>query len=304
MSNAAARPKRRDIEYNVRDITVRGWLQVPDGPGPHPVVILAHGFGGLKEWTIPELADTLVSVGIAAIAFDYRNFGDSDGSPREEVDHCGQIDDFLGAIAYATTVSELDPARIGLWGTSLGGRNVLAAAAIDSRVKCVVAQVPGVSLSSRLWVDMMLPDSDVATLEAAIFEDQRDRLLGKEPRYVSMDAPPDSEPGSYLITHGEEERRNWRKRISLQSFAPTVVDDLAYLIPKISPKPLLMILAEQEHPALLAGQRSAYAAAGEPKSLLKVDGHHYSVYTDWKDVTTAATTDWFLEHLTPSQSWR
>ncbi|WP_144972163.1 alpha/beta hydrolase [Mycobacteroides abscessus] len=304
MSNAATRPKRRDIEYNVRDITVRGWLQVPDGPGPHPVVILAHGFGGLKEWTIPELADTLVSVGIAAIAFDYRNFGDSDGSPREEVDHCGQIEDFLGAIAYATTVSELDPARIGLWGTSLGGRNVLAAAAIDSRVKCVVAQVPGVSLSSRLWVDMMLPDSDVATLEAAIFEDQRDRLLGKEPRYVSMDAPPDSEPGSYLITHGEEERRNWRKRISLQSFAPTVVDDLAYLIPKISPKPLLMILAEQEHPALLAGQRSAYAAAGEPKSLLKVDGPHYSVYPDWKDVTTAATTDWFLEHLTPSQSWR
>lgn len=57
----------------------------------------------------------------------------------------------------------------------------------------------------------------------------------------------------------------------------------------------------QEHPALLAGQRSAYAAAGEPKSLLEVDGHHYSVYTDWKDVTTAAARDWFLEHLTSSK---
>lgn len=129
---AARRPKHRDIQYNVRDVTVRGWLQLPEGPGPHPVVILAHGFGGVKEWTIPELADTLVGVGIAAIAFDYRNFGDSDGCPREEVDHCGQIDDFLCAIAYASTVPELDPARIGLWGTSLGGRNVLAAAAIDS----------------------------------------------------------------------------------------------------------------------------------------------------------------------------
>ena len=274
---------------------------MPDGPGPHSVVILAHGFGGLKEWTIPAVADTLVGVGIAAIAFDYRNFGDSDGCPREEVDHCGQIDDFLGAIAYANTVPGLDPARIGLWGTSLGGRNALAAAAIDSRVKCVVAQVPGVSLSSRLWVDMMLPGGDVAAMDAAIFEDQRDRLLGKEPRYVSMDAPPDSEPGSYLVTHGEEEKRNWGKRISLQSFAPTVVDDLTYLMPKISPKPLLMILAEQEHPALLAGQRSAYAAAGEPKSLLEVDGHHYSVYTDWKDVTIAAARDWFLEHLTSSK---
>ena len=69
------------------------------------------------------------------------------------------------------------------------------------------------------------------------------------------------------------------------------MDDLTYLMPKISPKPLLMILAEQEHPALLAGQRSAYAAAGEPKSLLEVDGHHHSVYTDWKDVKTAAARD-------------
>ena len=65
---------------------------------------------------------------------------------------------------------------------------------IDSRVKCVVAQVPGVSLSIQLWVDMMLPGGDVAALEAAIHEDQRDRLLRKESRYVSMDAPPDSEP--------------------------------------------------------------------------------------------------------------
>ncbi|MGO9380955.1 MAG: hypothetical protein ACLP4W_02375 [Mycobacterium sp.] len=79
------------------------------------------------------------------------------------------------------------------------------------------------------------------------------------------------------------------------------MDDLTYLMPKISPKPLLMILAEQEHPALLAGQRSAYAAAGEPKSLLEVDGHHHSVYTDWKDVKTAAARDWFLEHLTSSK---
>jgi len=144
---------------------------------------------------------------------------------------------------------------------------------------------------------MMQPGGDVAALEAAIHEDQRERILGKEPRYVPMDAPPDTEPGSYLATHGEAERRNWGKRISLQSFAPTVVDDLICLMPKIAPKPLLMILAKQEHPALLAGQRAAFAAAGEPKSLLEVDGHHYSVYTDWRDTTITAARDWFLEHL-------
>jgi hypothetical protein len=59
-------------------------LWTPDAPGrgPYPLVILAHGLGGLKEWTIPEVAAALNEAGIAALAFDYRNFGDSEGLPR------------------------------------------------------------------------------------------------------------------------------------------------------------------------------------------------------------------------------
>jgi len=102
----------------------------------------AHGLGSLKEWTIPEVADVLNAAGIAAMAFDYRNFGDSDGQPREEVDHAGQIDDWRSALTFAITLPEIDPERIGLWGTNLGGRNVLAAGALDHRVRCICSQVP------------------------------------------------------------------------------------------------------------------------------------------------------------------
>ena len=114
---------RRNVEFTSGTVVVRGWLRLPSGAGPHPLVILAHGMGGLKEWTIPDVATALVEAGIAALAFDYRNFGDSDGSPREEVDHCGQIEDWRSAISFATTLAQIDAARIGIWGTSLGGRD-------------------------------------------------------------------------------------------------------------------------------------------------------------------------------------
>ena len=39
--------QRQDIEFTVEgDVALRGWLFVPDGPGPHPGITRAHGFAG------------------------------------------------------------------------------------------------------------------------------------------------------------------------------------------------------------------------------------------------------------------
>ena len=55
-----------DVAFSADGIVLRGWLRVPEGEGPHPLVILAHGLGGLKEWTIPDVADALIGAGIGA----------------------------------------------------------------------------------------------------------------------------------------------------------------------------------------------------------------------------------------------
>ena len=49
------------------------------------------------------------------------------------------------AITYAQSRKEVQSDAIGLWGTSFSGGNVLAVAALDKRVQCVVSQVPFVS---------------------------------------------------------------------------------------------------------------------------------------------------------------
>ena len=75
---------KRDIEFLSDGLKIRGVLQIPQGKGPFPIVILGHGLSGLKEWTLPEVGEALVQVGIAGMWFDYRNFGDSEGKPRDD----------------------------------------------------------------------------------------------------------------------------------------------------------------------------------------------------------------------------
>lgn len=288
----------RDIEFlSDERIVLRGWLRLPESDGPHPLVILAHGFGGLKEWTIPTVADALVDDGFAAMAFDYRNFGDSEGRPREEVDHPGQIADWQAAITFATTLSEIDPARIGIWGTSLGGRNVLIVAALERRVRCVVAQVPAID-----WATTVLEHQNNATerqeLLRALDQDRRDRFLGREPAYAQRQTKPGTETARFFERLTEEERRNWKGRLTLRSYEPSVASNARPFMPMVAPTPLRMIAVDDDVITPTASQLEAFGAALEPKSLVLLRGRHYDVYAPpLRERAIDAAREWFAEHL-------
>src|SRR5487761_1710150 len=137
---------RKDIEFNAEGVTLRGWLYTPARAGAKvPAVVMAHGFSAVKEMYLDRFAECFAAAGLAALVFDNRNFGASDGEPRQEIDPWAQVRDYRHAITYASTLPEVDAARIGIWGSSYSGGHVLVAAAIDRRVKAVVSQVPLVS---------------------------------------------------------------------------------------------------------------------------------------------------------------
>src|SRR6266545_2868715 len=134
---------RQDIEFDAEGVTLRGWLYLPDGAtGPVPTVVMAHGFSAVKEMYLDSYAEVFAAAGLGALVFDNRNFGASDGEPRQEIDPWAQVRDYRHAITYAQTRPEVDPGRIGVWGSSYSGGHVLALGAIDKRIGCVVAQVP------------------------------------------------------------------------------------------------------------------------------------------------------------------
>src|SRR5262249_7955816 len=132
-----------DIEFQSQGTTCRGWLYTPDvGDGPFPTVVMGGGWLYVKEVVQPTYAEHIAANGMAAVVFDYRYKGASDGEPRQHVDPWQEIEDMQNAISFAESRPEVDSSRIGIWGISYAGTHVLVLAATDPRVKSVVTIVP------------------------------------------------------------------------------------------------------------------------------------------------------------------
>jgi pimeloyl-ACP methyl ester carboxylesterase len=107
-----------------------------------PVVVMAHGLGGTMDSGLDPFATGLAAAGLDVLAFDYRGFGASDGTPRQTVSAAAQVADYRAAMTTASSLPGVDPRRLVLWGVSLSGGHVLVAAQGREDVAAVVALTP------------------------------------------------------------------------------------------------------------------------------------------------------------------
>lgn len=296
-------PRRTEIEFDAEGAILRGWHYVPDGGrGSFPTIVMAHGFSAVKEQYLDEYAAAFAVAGLAAVVFDNRNFGASEGEPRQEVDPVQQIRDYRHAITYACTLPDVDVDRIGVWGTSYSGGHVLAVAAHDRRVKCVVSQVPAVS-GPEAALRRTRPDRVPAVL-AALQADRADRFEGAPPRMIKVVTDGDGGPCALA---GDE---SWEFFSGSRSRAPAWINDVTLRstemareyepdtsIHRISPTPLLMIVADQDHVTPTDLALAAYERALQPKKLVVLKGGHFVPYVEQFSESSGAAIDWFCEHL-------
>jgi hypothetical protein len=131
------------IAFTSQGATLRGYLVTPAGAPPHlPAVIMAHGTSATIQMVAIEHARVFAASGLAVLIYDHRNFGSSDGEPRQEINPWIQCRGYLDAVTFAAARPEIDPERIALWGDSYTGGHVAVVSACDPRPKVVVAQVP------------------------------------------------------------------------------------------------------------------------------------------------------------------
>jgi fermentation-respiration switch protein FrsA (DUF1100 family) len=196
--------RRLEVSFVSAGLTLRAWLYLPNSSRP-PVIVMAHGLGAVKTMRLDAFAERFCEAGYACLVFDYRHFGDSEGSPRQLLDIDRQLHDWHAAVAYARSRTDLDTERVVLWGSSFSGGHVIKVGAQDGRVAAVVSQCPFTDgLASTLTLGVV---SAVKVSTLAIF-DTLGSLVGAKPITVALAGArgtaalmtaPDAAPGYQAI---------------------------------------------------------------------------------------------------------
>jgi uncharacterized protein len=276
--------QREDVEFTSGSDRISAWLYRPEGSdiqGPVPLLVMAHGLGAVRTMRLDAYAERFSAAGYACLVFDYRNFGDSEGGPRQLLDIKMQLADWAAAVAYARTLSGVDSDRIGLWGTSFAGGHVIATAARVPGIAAVVSQCP--FTDGVASIRAMNPVTS-ARVTALAVRDAVGARLGRppvlvpaagKPGEVALMTAPDAYPGYLRLVPEDVDLRNEvAARIAL-----TVV---TYRPGRLAAKvtcPILFCVCEADSVAP-AGPTLRYAAKAPRGEVKRYPEGHFEIYVD------------------------
>jgi uncharacterized protein len=195
-----------EVEFHSGGARCAAWLHLPPGDGPHPGVVMLHSTAGVRQLRCyAERGRAFAEHGVAALQFDCRGFGASDGEPRQLYDVRMLSDDLRAAIEFARGRAELDPDRLALWGGSASCAQALGEARRQSDIRAVVCLTPYVPGRET----QRSAGTPVLRLAAAAAADWVRILCGRQPRGVAVAG----EPGTTAILVREDAARGERSML-------------------------------------------------------------------------------------------
>lgn len=299
---------RQNFEFKSCGTVLRAHLYMPAGAGPFPIVVMAGGWCYVKELVQPEYAKTFAAAGIAALVFDYRNFGDSEGEPRQHLDPWEQIEDYRNAISFAETLPNIRSDRVGIWGISYSGGHVLIVGAIDPRVKCIISNIPVVD--GHLTMKQVHSALAYRDLQALILEDRRRRQATGTYGYMPMSTEnparelttwPFPEVTSAFLKFKDTVAPNHEHRNTIASTELLMNYDVSPYVKRILNIPTLMSVAEGDDITLWEKEIEIFNQIATPKKELFVceDTSHMTLYSNLSrlEILAQKGRDFLVEQL-------
>ncbi len=260
-------------------------------------IVLCHGYTGVKDIYLPDNARVLNQAGYIALTFDYKGWGDSEG-PRSRLAPYSRVADVQAALTFLGTQPDVDPARLGIYGTSYGGATVVWTAAIDPRVKCVVSVV-GIGNGARWMRSVRRPDEWHDLLQRSA----RDRVTraqeGKSELVAREEILLPDRQSAELAAAARRNNPAAVSQIPLEYVDDTLQFNPEWVVDRIAPRPVLFVTTDDDRLVPPAESIQLHARAGEPKKLVILKGYgHYEVYAEpaFSEVM-AATLEWYREHV-------
>lgn len=267
-----------------------------------PAIVVCHGFSGMIEVQLVGIPEALSKAGYGVLTFYCRGIGESEG-PRGRVMPWEQVEDTRNALTYLQARPDVDPDRIGLFGSAWGCSIAVATAATDKRTACVVGTV-GIGDCER-WLKSERPRWEWKSFLERLEEDRTQRVLTGESTVVH--------PNEIHIPDraASEARDNqWNEFIAKSGYKGYPLETAEALIEfkpvevahKIAPRPVLFIHMGEDMTVPPEESITMYEAAGEPKKLVVMGGRqHYDTFKFtnpevFEEVMSTAI-DWFDQFL-------
>ncbi len=295
--------EERPVRFLSGDSKLQGVLYTPGaGNERNAGIVLCQGYTGTKEMFLPILAQALADAGYTCLIFDYRGWGESEGE-RGRLFPLEQAEDISNALTFLGSQDSVDPRRLGLYGTSFGGANVVHVAATDPRVQCTVA---GLAIGNgRRWLRSLRRLWEWNEFITLLAEDRRQRAVGGVSRRLKAFelVPPDPTIRELMaaaaqggVFAAEEPEVTLESAERILEFVPEE------MVGRIAPRAILFIHAGNDNLVSPEESQALYARAGEPKRLLILPGvTHVDFYLgDALEHVTAASLDWFQRYLPPA----
>lgn len=295
---------RQNIEFTSKGSQCRGWLYIPEivtKGGSAPGIVMAHGFAGLKEMGLAGFAEYFETAGFVTLVFDYRFWGESEGEPRNQIFALEMVEDYRNAVTWLSKRPEVDPQRIGIWGTSYSGGLCLHVATHDKRVKAVVAQIPSTLNPESRRAKAVDTWDHVGKL---LIDDRVQRYDTGRVNCMKVVAPegescvfPSREAYDWYMEF-QEFAPNWANQVTLESLEKVREFDPVSLIHLMAPTALLLIAGENDTLIPLEEVKNTFTRAQEPKALSILPITHFESYKDpWLSEVAGLAKDWFRKHL-------
>lgn len=141
-----------DIRFQSDGLTLAGTLHRPEGPAPHPALVMLQGSGPTdrdSEGYFPPIRDCFLDAGLAVLSWDKPGIGESSGDWRERT-LFDRAQEAVDALAWLRRRPGINPRRVGIWGHSQGGWvGPLAASRDPEAAFVIVSSGPGVTAAEQ-----------------------------------------------------------------------------------------------------------------------------------------------------------
>jgi pimeloyl-ACP methyl ester carboxylesterase len=274
-------------------------------PGTNGACVIMAGGGGVnKEPGTDPFARRFNDAGFAVLAFDYRHLGESGGRPRQIIGIKKQLADWQAAIAFASTLPGVDPARLAIWGFSLSGGHVFRVAARDPRLAAAIAQTPNADgpAATRNARRHQKPLAMLRLTGRSVL-DTLGGLVGRRPLLVPLaGAPgtvallttPDGIEGDSALNPGNR-YPDWQQEIAARSVLPIATYQPGRDASRVRCS-LLVLVCDQDQTAL--AEPAADAASRAPRAeLVRMPGGHYAPFTGAHEQAVEAELSFLRRHL-------